>query len=67
MEYADVVWDGCTEYECDLREHVRYETAKIVTGAIKGTSYSIALRLNLFGKKWGREGLFIEWYFLTRL
>ena len=51
MEYADVVWDGCTEYECDLREHVRYETAKIVTGAIKGTSYSIALRLNLFGKK----------------
>ena len=38
MEFADVVWDGCTESECDLFEHVQYETAKIVTGAIKGTS-----------------------------
>ena len=38
LEYADVVWDGCTESECDLLEHVQYEAAKIVTGAIKGTS-----------------------------
>ena len=46
MEYADVVWDGCTEGECDLREHVQYETAQIVTGAIKGTSkHRLALEL----------------------
>ena len=41
MEYADVVWDRCTEFECDLLEHVQhvqYENAKIVTGAMKGTS-----------------------------
>ena len=41
MEYADVVWDGCTESECDLLEHVQhvqYENAKNVTGAIKGAS-----------------------------
>ena len=31
MEFADVVWDGCTESECDLFEHVQYETDKIVT------------------------------------
>ena len=31
MEYADVVWDGCTASECDLLEHVQYENAKIVT------------------------------------
>ena len=33
-----MVWDGCTESECDLFEHVQYESAKTVTGAIKRTS-----------------------------
>ena len=40
MEYADVVWGGCTESECDLLEDVQYKAAKIVTGAIKGTTCS---------------------------
>ena len=38
IEYADVLWDGCTECESDLLEHVQYEAAKIVTRAMKGTS-----------------------------
>ena len=38
MEYADVFWDRCTESERDLLEHVQYEAAKIVTGAMKETS-----------------------------
>ena len=38
MEYAHVVWDGCTENESDLLEHVQYESVKLVTGAMKGTS-----------------------------
>ena len=38
MEYADVLWDGCTDSESDILEHVQYEAAKIVTGAMKGTS-----------------------------
>ena len=38
MEYGDVLWDGCTEGEGDLLEFVQYEAAKIVTGAMKGTS-----------------------------
>ena len=37
MEYADVLWDGCTDGESDLLEFVQCESAKIVTGAIKGT------------------------------
>ena len=36
MEYADVLWDRCTESESDLLGHVQYEAAKIVTGAMKG-------------------------------
>lgn len=40
MEYADVIWSGCTDTESDHFEHadVQYEAAKVVTGAIKGTS-----------------------------
>jgi hypothetical protein len=38
MEYADVVWDNCTSGNSDLLESVQYDAAKIITGAIKGTS-----------------------------
>ena len=38
IEYADVLWDGCTDGESDLLHFVQYESAKIVTGAIKGTN-----------------------------
>lgn len=38
MEYADVLWDGCSESESDLIEFVQYQSAKVVTGAMKGTS-----------------------------
>jgi hypothetical protein len=38
MEYADVVWDGCSDCLNDLLESVQYEAAKLVTGAMKGTS-----------------------------
>ena len=43
MEYADVLWDGCSVSESDLLEHVQYEAAKVVTGAMKGTSKSRVL------------------------
>ena len=38
MEYGDVVWNNC--YDCDsaLLDSVQYEAARLVTGAIKGTS-----------------------------
>jgi hypothetical protein len=38
MEYAEVVWDGCSDGLNDLLESVQYEAAKLVTGAMKGTS-----------------------------
>ena len=40
MEYADVLWDGCSVSESDLLEHLQYQSAKVVTGAMKGTSKS---------------------------
>ena len=38
MEYGDVIWNNC--YDCDsaLLDSVQYEAARLVTGAIKGTS-----------------------------
>ena len=38
MEYSDVVWDNCSEGESQLLESVQYESARVVTRAIKGTS-----------------------------
>ena len=38
MEYADSLWDGCTDTESDHLESVQYEAAKVVTDAMKGTS-----------------------------
>ena len=38
MEYADVVWNGCSDTESDLLDSVQCEAGKIVTGAMKGTS-----------------------------
>ena len=31
-EYADVVWDNCTQYEINAVEKIQTEAAKIVTG-----------------------------------
>ena len=37
VEYADVVWDGCSANDCDLLESLQFEAARVVTGAMKGT------------------------------
>ena len=38
MEYGDLIWDNCTVGNSELLECVQYESAKVVTGAIAGTS-----------------------------
>ena len=38
MEYGDLIWDNCTVENSELVECVQYEPAKVVTGAIAGTS-----------------------------
>ena len=40
MEYADVIWDGCNEDDSELIESVQYEAARMVMGAMRGTSRS---------------------------
>ena len=38
MEYGDVIWDNCTDGESQLLDSIPYDSARVVTGAIKGTS-----------------------------
>ena len=35
LEYADVVWDNCTQYEINELEKIQIEAARIATGATK--------------------------------
>ena len=38
LEYADVVWDYCSQYEVDELEKIQIEAARVVTGATKFVS-----------------------------
>ena len=38
LEYADVVWDGCSESDSNLLESLQIEGARVVTGVLKGIS-----------------------------
>ena len=44
LEYANVVWDNCSQQMSDLIESVQYRAAKIVSGAIHRTSHSIVYK-----------------------
>ena len=38
MEYGDVIWNNCHDCDAALLDSVQYEAARLVTGALKGTS-----------------------------
>ena len=38
MEYGDIIWNNCHDCDSALLDSVQYEAARLVTGAIKGTS-----------------------------
>ena len=38
LEYADVVWDGCSESDSNLLQSLQREGARVVTAALKGTN-----------------------------
>ena len=38
LQYADVVWDGCSESDSNLLESLQIESTRVVTSALKGTN-----------------------------
>ena len=51
LEYANVVWDNCSQYETNAIERIQIEAARIVTGATRLVS------LDMLSKKTGLESL----------
>ena len=48
LEYGDVVWDNCAQYETDELEKIQHEAARIATG----TTHLISIN-NLYNEiKW---------------
>ena len=43
LEFADVVWDTCTQYEVNDFEKIQNEAARVVTGATKLASINSLL------------------------
>ena len=41
LEYANIVFDNCSEQQADLLENIQYRAAKIVSGAIHRVSHSV--------------------------
>jgi hypothetical protein len=39
LEYADFIWADCADREVQLLESIQYEASRVVSGAVKGTSY----------------------------
>ena len=54
LEYADVVWDNCTQYEANELEQIQNEAARIVTGTTKLVSIQSFFR-KLAGNLWHPE------------
>ena len=44
LEYADIVWDNCTQYEIDLIKQIQIEAARVVTGATRLVSIELLYR-----------------------
>ena len=45
LEYANVVWDGCSDSDSNLLEDLQIECARLVTGAMKGTNRVCLLKM----------------------
>ena len=39
LDYADVVWDNCTQYQSDALEELQLDALRTITGAVRGTSH----------------------------
>ena len=40
LDYADVLWDNCTEIQANTLEQLQIEALRIITGSVRGTSHA---------------------------
>ena len=65
LEYADVVWDNCTNYEKQELGEIQTEAARIVTGAAKLVSLHHFL-MKLTGNPWKLGARSTYFYFFIK-
>ena len=39
LDYADVIWDNCTERQADALEQLQIDALRVITGSVRGTSH----------------------------
>ena len=39
MEYSNIIWHNCTQYQAERLEQLQLEAARIVTGSVRGTKH----------------------------
>ena len=39
FDYADIIWDNCTQYQSELLEQIQIEALRTIIGTVKGTSH----------------------------
>ena len=39
FNYADIIWDNCTDTQSNLLENMHLEAVRIIIGAVKGTNH----------------------------
>ena len=38
FDYADIIWDNCTETQANMLENLHLEAIRIIIGGVRGTS-----------------------------
>lgn len=39
FDYADIIWDNCTETQSNMLENLHLEAIRIIIGGVRGTSH----------------------------
>lgn len=40
LDYADVVWDNCAEYQVTALEELQLDALRTIVGTVRGTSHN---------------------------
>ena len=40
LDYADVIWDNCTDTQANTLEQLQIDALRTITGSVRGTSHA---------------------------
>ena len=48
LDYADVIWDNCTQYQTLALEEIQLDAIRTIIGSVRGTSHELLYRESVF-------------------